>query len=168
MENKTLKKRKFNAIDAVILLVLVAAVCVAVFLFSSEDVEMPLNNDKVQIEYVVEIKTLSDDIAAVFNIGDRMVDSVQKYNLGEIIAVEYDNAVYYGKDIVNGKSTAYDYPDHKKVTLTILADATLDGNGRYLIDGGYDISTGTTVYIRLPGFNGMGYCTGFSRPEVIE
>ncbi|MBQ8248580.1 MAG: DUF4330 family protein [Clostridia bacterium] len=166
MENKTLKKRKFNAIDAVILLVIVAAVGVAVFLFSSEEVEMPMK--KVKLEYVVEIKALSDDIAAEFNIGDKMVDSVQKYNLGEIIAVEYDNAVYYGKDIVNGKSTAYDYPDHQKVTLTMLADATLDSNGRYLIDGGYDISTGTTVYIRLPGFNGIGYCTAFSKPEVTE
>ncbi len=166
MENKTLKKRRFNAIDAVIILVIVAVIGVAVFLFSSEEAEMPMN--KVKLEYTVEIKTLSDDIAAEFNIGDRMVDSVQKYNLGEIIAVEYDNAVHYGRDIVNGKLTAYDYPDHQRVILTMLADATIDGNGRYLIDGGYDISTGTVVYIRLPGFNGIGYCTSFSRPEVNE
>ena len=164
MENKIIKKRKFNAIDAVILLVIAAAVGVAIFLFSSEEVETPMS--RVKLEYVVDIKSISDDIAAEFNIGDKMVDSVQKYNLGQIIAVEYENAVYAGEDIVNGKATAYDYPDHTRVILTMLADATVGDNGRYLIDGGYDISVGTAVYIRLPGFNGIGYCTSFRETEA--
>ena len=55
---------------------------------------------------------------------------------------------------------------HSTVTLTVLAEAIIGDNGRYIIDGGYDLSVGTPVYVRLPDFNGMGFCTAFRETEV--
>ncbi len=164
MGNKIIKKRRFNAVDAMIIIVIAAVIAAAVMFFSKgEVVETP---ETVTIEYVVEIKKLHNDFLDNFKVGDQMVDSVAKYNIGKVIAVEYENAVYVGTDLSTGTLTAYDYPDHSNVILTMLAEATVGVNGRYYIDGGYDISVGTPVYIRLPDFIGMGYCTSYRETEV--
>lgn len=164
MENKISKKRKFNAVDAAIIIVIIAIVGVAAFLLSTGKIGK--TTDTVMLEYSVEIRQIHDDFVDNFKVGDQMVDSVQKYNIGKVIAVDYENAVYVGTDLSTGTLTAYDYPDHSTVTLTVLAEAIIGDNGRYIIDGGYDLSVGTPVYVRLPDFNGMGFCTAFRETEV--
>lgn len=160
------KKRKFNVVDAVILIIVVAIVGVAAFLLFRETPKEVSSNTKV--EYVVEFRQVRNEFTDNFSIGDRVVDSVAKYHIGQITAVSYVDAVYDGNDMTTGKASAGTYPGYSDVKITVIADASYGATGRYVIDGGYDISVGTKVYVRIPNYNGMGYCVSINEVEEAK
>ncbi len=165
METKAVKKHKFNAIDAVILIVIAAVIGAAVFFFVTG--EFGGASDTVTLEYVVEIRTIRDDYVDNFKIGEQIIDSVARFNLGKIVAIEVEPATFNGNDLTTGTLKVYEYPEHSDVTLTVVAEARLGENGRYIVGDGFDISVGTAVYMRLPNYTGVGYCTHFREMEEI-
>ncbi len=158
------KKHKFNAVDAAIIVVIIAVVGAAIFLFTAGG--MSTVSDTVNIEYVVELRTVKKEFAGNFDVGQRLVDSVAKYQLGEVIHYSVSETVYNGNDMQTGALVSSYYPDHVNVELTVAAKASPGVYGRYVIDGGYDISVGTTVYVRLPDYTGIGYCTALRETEA--
>ena len=157
------KKHKFNAVDAAIIVVIIAVIGAAVFLFTAGGVSAV--SETVSIEYVVELRTVKNEFTNNFAPGERMVDSVAKYQLGEVVHVSVSDAVYNGNDMQSGALVSSYYPGHSDVSLTVAAEASA-ASGRYVIDGGYDISVGTTVYVRLPNYTGVGYCTALRETEA--
>ncbi len=158
------KKRKFNVVDAVIILIVLAVIAVAVLLLTqrSGSVEEVLT----EIEYNVELRTIRDEFADNFAAGVQLIDSAAKYRLGEIVAVSVEAATFTGTNLVTGELVYSDYPEHSDVTLTVRAKASVDENGLYVLDGGYKLSVGRTIYVRTPDYVGAGYCTKLSETEV--
>lgn len=161
---ETKKKRRFNVIDAlIILIILIVIVGGGLFLWSRK---ADTAQNTFEIEYVVEFRTVRDELTTGFTEGIRLVDSVKKYQLGEVIAVNITPAKFTGTDLVDGELVYSDYPEHSNVDLTVRTTASQDSDGNYIIDGGYRISVGTTMYIRSPGYVGVGYCTKFKKAEA--
>ena len=161
----TQKKHKFNAIDAAVIILIVAVIGAAAFFFlSDKESEGPVAQT-VKIEYVVELRSIRDEFADNFNIGDGVTDGVALYRIGQIVAVDVFDSVYTGTNLVTGESVSSDYPEHSDVQLTISADATVDSLGGYVLGGGYDLSVGTLVYVRTPNYIGYGYCTQIRQNE---
>ncbi|MBQ8552450.1 MAG: DUF4330 family protein [Clostridia bacterium] len=160
----TVKKHKFNAVDAAIIIV-IAAVIGAVVLFFTMGGTDTVNNT-VKLEYVIELRTIRNEFSDNFAVGDGVVDSVAKYHLGEVIGFSVEPASYNGNDFSAGALVAGEYPEHSNVHLTVVSEATIGADGRYVLDGGYDISVGTTMYVRLPNYTGVGYCTQLSETEA--
>lgn len=154
--NTITSKHKFNAIDAIIIavIILVIAGAIAFFAFGSAGA----SNSSVKIEYVIELRTIRNEFKDNIIKGDKIIDSVAKYSLGEVIDVSTSDAIYNGTNKVTGTPTVSKYPDHSNINITVVSSASIDSNGRYIIDGGYDISVGTTVHMRVPNFTGTGYC----------
>lgn len=161
---ETKKKRRFNVVDAlIILIILVILAGGGLFLWTRRTSSAENTFD---VEYVVEFRTVRDELTTGFAEGVKLVDSVKKYQLGEVIAVNITPAKFTGTDLVSGDLVYTDYPEHSNVALTVRATASLGSDGMYIIDGGYRISVGTTMYVRSPGYVGTGYCTRFKKAEV--
>ncbi len=164
MEKKNNKKHKFNAIDAAIIIVIAAIIGAAIFLFSTGNVVEPVKT--TNIEYVIELRTVRNEFKDNFEVGQQVVDSVAKYHLGRIVSYSAIDATFSGNDMQTGSLVNGIYPDHSDIRLTVSAEAVPGAYGRYVIDGGYDISVGSTIYVRLPDYTGVGYCTQLWETEV--
>lgn len=164
MDKKINKKHKFNAIDAAIIIVIAAVIGAAIFLFSTGSVGESVKTSN--IEYVIELRTVRNEFADNFKEGQQVVDAVAKYHLGTLISYSASDATYNGNDMQTGSLVSGIYPDHSNIKLTVSAEAVPGAYGRYVIDGGYDISVGSTVYVRLPDYTGVGYCTQLWETEV--
>ncbi len=158
------QKHRFNAVDALIILLIAAVLAAGLFIWSKSRQGKSANT--FDVEYVIELRTIRDEFADNIKVGTNIIDSAKKYQLGEVIAVNTSPAQYTGTDLINGELVYNDYPEHSNVDLTVKTTASLDDDGMYIIDGGYRISVGTTIYIRTPDYVGVGYCTKFKKTEV--
>ena len=165
MENSK-KKHKFNVVDAAIIIVIVALVVFAVFFFvGGDDNNTTSDLPSVRIEYEIEFRTMRDEFADKLIIGDSVTDAVLLYRLGQIVDVQVTDAVYTGTNLLTGEVVLSDYPDFSDVVVTVSADAVMGADGRYILDGEYDLAVGNTVSIRTPNFNGTAYCIGINQLE---
>lgn len=160
----TKPKHRFNAVDALIIVLILAVIAAGAFIFTRS--VRNNNSGSFDIEYVIELRTVRDELANNIQIGTKVVDSAKKYQLGEVIAVSVSPAKFTGTDLINGELVYYDYPEHSDVSLTVKTTATLDSDGMYIVDNGYRLSVGTTIYVRTPDYVGTGYCTKFKKTEV--
>ncbi len=157
MANIKTKKRKFNAVDALILIIILAVIGAAAAIVVVRGINGE-NAENVSIEYVVEFRQIREEFADNFDIGTLVTDSVAKYQIGKIRAIGTTSALYSGNDLTKGEATVSEYPGHINVQMTVASDAVIGENGMYMIDGGYRISVGTAVNVRTPNYTGSGYC----------
>lgn len=153
------RKMKFNIMDVLILLAIaaVAAVLLYVFVFSEHSSAGALNGAQTtKITYVIELTDVDDALSDNISVGETLIDSAKKMNIGTIVAVESQPYVYLGKNVTGGTMELTTVDNKSTVYVTVEADATLAGIS-YSISG-YDIYVGEKVYLSLPNFTGTGYC----------
>lgn len=163
---KMTKKHKFNIIDALIIIVIAAIIAGAAFLLLRDKPE-EVKQDTVTIEYVVEFRKVRDELKDNIAAGDTVIDSVAKYYIGEVVDVESEAALFTnGNHLYEGKAVVGTYPGYSDIRATIVCEATIGGNGRYILSGGYSVSVGSRVDVRTPNYNGTGYCISLRESEV--
>ncbi len=163
--NKT-KKRKFNVMDAIILVLIVAVIAVVAVFAGLRSTGAVTDVKETGIEYVVEFRQIREEFADNFKEGTLVSDAVAKYQLGEVVAVNVENATYSSNDLKTNELVISDYPEHINVQLTIKATATFNEQGLYYLGGGYQLSVGSTVHVRTPDFTGTGYCIEMKKTEA--
>lgn len=166
--NSTFKTRKhrftFNFIDVLLLMVILAAVLVLVYIFASGN---SLTADPtVTIEYQVLINGIRNEFCGLVSVGDKVIDSVGLFEIGEVVDVSYTPYMYPMTDSATGTISLVEYPEHSDMTLTIRAEATTD-TGYYYING-YTVAVGVLVSVRTPNFVEQGYCTVISEVNSVE
>ena len=96
------KKRKFNFIDFLIVLLLVALIAVTVYATSPwSHIEKLWGADKVVLDYTVEIRGVDDQFISLIESGDIAINSVTKGNMGVVTDIERDTkttSLYYPPD----------------------------------------------------------------------
>ena len=165
MATGTAKKRKFNAVDAVIIIVILAVIAAAAALLmvnrSGEN-----QTEETTVEYIVEFRQIREEFGDNFKVGAMISDSVAKYQLGDVTAVNVENSKYNGNNLLTGELVVSDYPERIDVQLTVRSDAKIGEDGMFYIGGGYRLSVGSAVYVRMPDFVGMGYCIDIKETEA--
>ena len=158
MKNSTPKKRKFkfNFIDIILLVVILAAVVLLAYIFMSGRIE-GFGSNSMTIEYEVSITRIREEFRGNVNVGDKVVDSVKLMEIGEITNVQYVDSVNIITELNSTKIRYPIYPEHLDMTMTIRAEAVIS-DGFYMING-YHIAVGELVSIRVPNFTEAGYCT---------
>lgn len=154
MNEKTKKKFRFNIVDVLIILAVVAVITLAVVLFGRFGAAS--ENNTVKIEYVVQIPQVRSEISDKIKVGDTLIDSATKYNIGVVKSVEKVPYTVKGVDMESSKQVLAEYPEHYYVRVTVQADAT--DHGSYYSIGGFRISAGLRIYTRFPDFVGEGFC----------
>ena len=157
---KTKKPRafRFNFIDALLLLIILAAVGVLAYIFISADVDIVSSGSgTVGIVYEVEVRQAREEFKGLINIGDKVVDSVTLYDIGEVVNVTYADAQYTGVNKAEGVLVFSPYPEHINIIMTVKATAKMN-EGLYML-GGYEMQVGKRVSFRVPGYTAEGFCT---------
>ena len=151
---KTQKKRKFNFVDALIILLILAAVALVAFIFVFRGAqfftELIGGGKQSRIYYAVEVPLVDGRIADSIDVkemqGNVMTDSVKHTDLGKIAYVTVNEAEYIGGD-EEGKAVASYYPDYKTVIVIIQNESS-----------GFKMQVGKSVYMSSAHFTGEGHC----------
>lgn len=156
MNTQSVKKRKkFNVIDVLILVLILAVIAALLYFFVFRGSFS--GNDVVSLEYNIKLDIIDNRFHGNVVVGDLVTDTVKAYALGQVISVDYSPAVYTELNQLTGELMEYEYPDHEQVNIKVRADAKLT-NGQYSL-GGYPIAVGTRVHFRVPNFVSTGFCT---------
>lgn len=159
------KKVRFNLIDALIIILILAVIAGAAYLLISVLRQPRGINNSGQIEFDVRISNVDESCLSLIKNGDTVKDSVTGAVIGTIVDVKTEKAQYYGTVAVeeDGIITVptTDYTDKYDVYVKITANAEKDDRGIHTV-AGTRIVIGSTVYFKVPSFTSISYITEFS------
>lgn len=153
------RKLRFNAIDALIILVIAAAVFILlyVFVFSGRGTQTAAEVTTTTIRYVVELQNMDEHLQDAVKKGQLVEDAVERKKIGTVSGIQ---AVPFEKitfDYVNGRETTSSVEG--KVTLKITIEAQAVETDRAFTVDGCEIRVGQPYSLILPDLYGYGYCT---------
>ncbi len=158
------RKRSINAVDIVLILMLLSFVVIFVFLFAPNPGLDRDGDQNVRLEYTVEISGISKEMAAKINVGDQVFDEVDRYVIGSVTNTEIDDCVEYVYNEASGRIEAIAYTDEgnssavrKNVLVTITANAKYTEGSGYTVNG-YRIAVNREMSLCFPGYSGKGQC----------
>ncbi|MBR5312718.1 MAG: DUF4330 domain-containing protein [Clostridia bacterium] len=154
------RKLRFNGIDALIILVIAAAVFVLlyVFVFSGRGSQQTAAEvTYTTIHYVVELQNIDEHLEDAVKKDQRVEDAVERKKIGTVSGVQ---AVPFEKvtfDYQNGRETFSSVDG--KITLKITIEAQAVETDRAFTVDGCEIRVGQQYSLILPDLYGYGYCT---------
>ena len=156
-------KRKFNFIDFLIILVVVAIIGILIYVFSPwAHIEKLWTNNKVELTYFVEIKDV--DIAYIESIkeGDGVINSVSKNSLGTVSEISKIEKAYVYDYVLNeqGEMTCIrsEHPQKYNITVKVVATAEYEEEIGYSVNG-CRVAIGEMLDMRFPQYTCSGACT---------
>ena len=152
------RKVKFNAIDAVIILILAAVVGVLLysFVFSEKEAETPDVTTRT-IQYVVEAQNLDEHFDQLVENGQPVQDAVGRKSIGKVVGVQ---AVPFEKITFSydtGRETVSEAEGRINLRITIEAEVT-ETDRAFTVDG-CEIRVGQQYSLILPEIYAVGFCT---------
>jgi len=156
------KTYKFNFIDFVLIVVIIAAVSLLIYIMLGNNLLM--GSEDTIILYTIEIREIRNDFLGSIDLltkGTTIIDSVRSYNIGEVQKVTVTDAYANATDLENGVVVSKQYPDHKKVTITVKAKCKRD-KAKYEVNGKI-IMVGTRLDFRTPYLVSYGNCV-----DIVE
>ena len=150
------RKIRFNIIDLIIILIIVAAafVLAKVFVGGGKDIAAETNTKKIQ--YVIEIQEVEDRFDGSVKKGDAVQDAIERKNIGTVVGVQSSDFQKITFDYDTGMETVSYVEGRIVLDITIEATAIVTDKA-YTVDG-CEIRVGEQYSIMLPEFYGVGYC----------
>lgn len=156
------RKLRFNAVDALILLMIAAVVFVLLYVFVFSERGTPTAEvNYTTIQYVVELQNIPEHFADVVKKGQLVEDAVERKKIGTVSgtqAVPYEKVTF---DYENGWETSSTVEG--KITLKITIEAQAVESDRAFTVDGCEIRVGQQYSLILPDLYGFGYCT-----EIVD
>ncbi|MBR5115247.1 MAG: DUF4330 family protein [Oscillospiraceae bacterium] len=148
---------KVSIIDLLILIILVAAIAFVGYRFLTKDRSGVVNTQDVYLSFTgTEVPAYVVDN---LELGARVLDDTENNVLGYVTDVQTGKGYHYELDR-NGETAAVFPGDTASVTITSLANGTLDDNG--LLIGGTRYAIGHTFVLYV------GYCKLYLRISALE
>ncbi len=153
-------KKKFNFFDFFIIALVALVIVGAVWFMGRNDTDTGTQN---KIQYVVEMQNLTEDKFSAIQIGDKVLDSVGKSDIGVISAIDkapYTVNIY---NSISGKLESVQMEGRYSLLLTI--DAYADVTQEAINVGSYRVAVGKGMSMQSKHFVGTGYCLSI---DVVE
>ncbi len=163
MDNKKTQKRKFNLLDAVILLVVIAVVAFAVYKLLPSENQAAF--ETAQMSFTAE--EVPEYVAEALYIGAPVMDADRSIYLGEVVDIIIEDFVIYGAD-EQGVMHPTAKPGYKNVTVVTSLSVNPSAYGVSL--SGVIYSVGHTAAIRA-GFSKMNSVVSgieYENPDVAR
>lgn len=165
--NKIRAKYRFNIIDVLLLLIIVISIAAMLFLYfyngklndGEKDVE------KVKIVYAVKQTEVPAILRGKINTGDSVIDGETLNVIGSVMDLEYTDSVYELYDGDTESRIEEKYPGKIDIKVWISAEAVVDENGLYVVNG-CAVNSGKVTDLRFPNFTGEAVIVSVS--EVSE
>lgn len=142
--------KKFNVIDIIIVVVLIAAVCAGFIISGGKN-----KTDATKV-ITVEIAEKREGFSENIVIGDKVTDKIEKKELGVITGFEVKPCEKNSYDRVSGKTFIAVVPKRENIYVSIKADANAE------------IEVGKSVSVISKHFAGAGYVVGVEYNEGGE
>ncbi len=156
------RKRKFNIVDLVLVLI-IAAIVVAVVFIGNKLLggEQPVSSgaETVMIEYSLQFRKIPDSGTGSLGEGDTVRDPNSKVAIGQVAEIfhePYAELVYVEAEQGNGIMAEME--GYTNMLVTVRGEATKDERGYYL--NGIKILVGKQLEVWSPGYSGEGWCVG--------
>ncbi len=150
MEQK--KKIRFNVVDAIIIIAVLAVV--AVFGYSQLKGKTEMTSGKT-IQMQIMAEEVSDFVVDQMKVGDSVIDDGTNSSLGKITDIQVEDAASYAPD-AQGKYVKSSKPDNRKVTITTEVKGTeyehgaILGNTKYSVGHSFTVRAGKAkIYLRV-------------------
>ena len=179
MKKKTQKKRRtaFNAVDAGILLILLAVLLVTVyFVFFADRIpfgDWTEQGERHTVTYTLELKAIDNDLldesgGLPIVKGEILYHIDASFALGEVKTVNEASPYMAPTSYTDSKGELIyaEYPNKKNFTLTIEAEA-IKADGSYVVDGKV-LRIGETFTMATPYFTATAYCKDIQEVTADE
>lgn len=170
-ETQSAKKKRnyrFNFIDVLLILVILAVVSALAVILISDRVEVA--DTQVQttdIIYELEFSSTYSDYKKLIQIGDTVTNLYSLEPIGEVLNVVASDVSYEGHSAQDGSSVLSTLPDRIRLVVTIRATAEVSEQGTYSVSGS-TLFSGRKVSIRVPKFEGTGLCISVKEASENE
>ena len=158
------KRKGFNFVDFLIILIVLAIIVAAVYLFSPISALKKLSEKTTgTLNYTVEIQNVDIEFIEKIKENDTVIDSVSKNTLGTVIAIEHNTKYSELNYRTNSENPSQyegyivEYPDKYNVTVTVSAQADLLSGQGYTVSN-CRIAVGEKLSLRFSDFVCEGYC----------
>lgn len=168
------KKGKFNVVDAILIIVVLAAVASLVAYFLPGITSYFTREEEYTITYKIEIRGVDGDID-ISNIGSDMLvyDVINNYEIGSTkgeVGVEPYKVLVNSGELMEGSENEYegkyvDHPQLKNIVITVEGRGVYSSESESFMINGQRIAVGKEFNIRIGGFTGVGYCIGMEFAE---
>lgn len=140
------KKRKFNAVDLAVVLVLVAVVAFAAYRFFGGSSGKAATGQGEPYRITFLCSETPENVAEMISLGDTVTDDSCYMDLGKVVDFKLDEARVYATTS-DGKTVLSSKPDYKSVYVTVEAEGVADDNCVYVT--GWALGCGHTMVIRV-------------------
>ena len=172
--NHEKKKARFNFIDAVIILVIIAIIAAATYLIVTDVQEVKNPRQTGNMNFTVRISSVSKEAIALFKTGTVVKDSVTGEVIGDIIGVRFEKTRHFGNVAIpsDEAESGYTVPvskyeDKYDVYVTIVTSSAEKDMRDIHYVGNTKILVGSTVYFKIPSFTSVSYIVEYT-PLITE
>lgn len=161
--NKTeVKRGRFNAFDALIIVLVLALVFGAFYIFDPFGLFYGGTKENVTLRYTVEFKNVDDDFNDNVSIGDSVYNATSSSVMGKVISVTVKPAFEW----VEGETSMVQKPIAGKsnVFVTIEVECVHEKGMGYLVNGD-QVVVGLPMSLRFPNFVGSGHCIAITESK---
>lgn len=165
MENKSSGKTRFNIVDLLIILLVLAVAAALVYAAVAKD--RLSSADDSRVTYILRISNVKEDYVDFLKSGSTLFDSSSGVELGIIKSITAVNSKFVSKTVPSADAEAAvvsEYEDEFDLLITLTVTADVDSRGIASV-GGNKILVGSKFYVRSGAFAEEAFCTGFSIEE---
>ena len=157
------KKIRLNFIDFTLIAVMVLALGMLIYIFSTGEVTSS-SKDKTTIEYTIEIDRMPEEFKNLVKVGNTVYDTDTLCAIGEVTDVSYSASYHKGVDNATGDIVYSEYPGAVLMSITVKASAVKTDTGYSISE--YKLAVGLDMNIRVPNFTGTGICSSITTPGL--
>jgi hypothetical protein len=128
------KKFRLNAVDVVIIVLVVAAIAVVGYVLLSERDEVAPQSEKLKIDYVLMVTEMRSVYEDNVKVGDVVYDADTDKFVGKVVQVSSSVSKRTGTDLKTGDMVVSDLENRRDLFVTVEADAEITDNV-YLVNG---------------------------------
>ena len=146
-------KRKFNIVDFLVLVLIVAIIGVAIYaVVYWSNIKSLWATSTTDLQYAVELRGVDQKFVDKIKNGDAVTDTVSKNQLGIV-----DRVDKIEKYTTFSEGTLVEHPDKFNITVYISATAEYEQGVGYTVNG-RRIAVGEIIEMRFPNFSSVAYC----------
>lgn len=158
MESNTPKFRlRLNLFDGIVLVLALAVG--ALLLWSALKPAAPAGDapaaNTATIRYTVRFQKWLEGTGALVEEGDKLVDNIKNYELGQVVSAEVVPAMSLQLDVNSRQYVQTTIPGYEDVLVTVEAPCTVTDEA-ITLGGGYVLRVGGVAYIRGEGYMASG------------
>lgn len=148
----------FNLIDAILIVIVLAAVGALVYIYQSDRFAVDRTETRTaDIVYEIQVTDALSEFGRLVQIGNTVTDAETGETIGEVTNVVSDRVVYEGH-ASDGTPVQTVRDDLVNITVTVRAKATVAANGTFAVGDGLELLVGKRISFRVPDYTATGSC----------